>query len=108
MLSEVVNFEMGKIIIDNFECDIIDDFHLKKELLSEDMLQASYPLNIILDVSWHYGLEMFIIFITKDSDWENIIEKRLCVDINDLIDNLNHCIKNIKELLLKEEYFIDD
>jgi hypothetical protein len=92
-------FEPGEIIFNGFDEEILENFDPDSDLLTEDMLQVKYSNNLTLDVGWYIGLDRFIIYIVKDSDWERPIEKRLCKDVESLRLNLSECLENIKRLV---------
>lgn len=92
-------FGVGKIVYNEFDRGIIENFTPDSDLLSEDMLQVQYPNEILLDIGWHFGLKGFLITTVENLSWENPIEKRLCKDMNSLERNLYECLGNIERIL---------
>jgi len=64
--------------------------------LTEDMFQADYPNNYVIDVGWYLGVNKFRIYVIKDSNWEEPVLRIDCGDINTLNSRVEECINFVR------------
>lgn len=101
-MFDKIDFSPGQITFNDFNIDIYKPLDLDDDNLKEDMFKVSYPNHYILDVGWYSGVEKFIVFIIKDSDWDNPIKKVLCSDLLELNNSVEMCADYLRQKLIKE------
>ena len=100
-------FKKGKIVFNELDIAIFENNEVEESLLMEDLLQVEYPNGFILDVGWYVAVQRFIVYIIKDFNWEEVVEKRLCENTTELKRNLEECVEIITELSQDERYKIE-
>lgn len=100
-MFEKISFYPGKVIYEDFHIEINKPLDFEDDGLKEDMFKVQYPDNFILDIGWYDGINKFIIYIIKDFDWDNPIQKTEC-DLVDLYYKTETCAILIRDLLSKK------
>ena len=92
-----IDFDPGKVTYNDFDIDLI--YALTQEHLvdEKDLLQVEYPNNVLIDVGWH--TDSFIVSVAKNYNWENLIIKKKCKNIEELEKILKECIIKIREMI---------
>ena len=100
MLSKIINLKDIKIIKDDF-IDLNLSLNKQRDSLYEDMFSAQLErLNLNLDIGWYGDFKNgnFIIFLIKNSDWDEPIIKIKTRNTKELINNLEAILCFIEKL----------
>ena len=91
------NFQNGNIIYDNFCFDVSKKIECQEDSLVEDLLQVSFPDNLLLDLGWYPEFDItgqFVLQIIRNYDWDIPLYKRefsnLCMVYKELSDALKY------------------
>jgi hypothetical protein len=97
-----LDFSPGIVVFDDFNLNVDLPLDEDNDDLKEDMFQVEYPNDYIIDLGWYSGIKQFIVYIIKDCNWEEPIEKIKCQTIEGLDNYVQLCIDKVRELLSKE------
>lgn len=61
----------------------------------EDMLQVNYPNNYTLDMGWYEGLNKYVIYIIRDSEWGVPVAKYSAANEDDVAFLLQEAVEKI-------------
>jgi hypothetical protein len=91
----------GKVIFDELSNLIDYDIALISENLKEDLLQAAFPNEQILDIGWYPEFDKngaFRISLIADRDWESPIYTDTAKTWSDLDKILDHTLHKVKKI----------
>ncbi len=106
-MFENINLKGARVTYNDFEIDEEVSLGEQRDQLKEDMLQISFPDNIILDIGWYPEFDLcgsFKIVVIKDFDWSDPIFYRQTRDLKILKKYFDLGVKFIK----KQKFDIDD
>lgn len=86
-----IDFHNGTIAFSDLYVDLNIPAYQQSDKLKEDLLQITYPNNILIDMGWYPSFSpegSFRTLIIKDYDWENPVFCRETSDILELIEIL--------------------
>ena len=100
MMSIIDKIEIGVGKVEFNDMNFINDLNLINciDSLKEDLLQVSYPNNILLDVGWYPSFDIngrFHVRLIKDSDWDNIKYHSESRSIIELIIDINIAVSKV-------------
>lgn len=98
MFSDI-DFSPGRVTHNDFNIRIWSNFDVEDDSLKEDMFKVNYPKNYILDIGWYSGINKFIVYIVKDCDWDNPIQKIKCNDLKELINSVKKSADYLRSVL---------
>ncbi|MDE6469586.1 MAG: hypothetical protein K2L19_01005 [Eubacterium sp.] len=93
------NFKGGEIVYDEFHTDFSLPFSEQIDCLSEDLVQAVYVEDYILDIGWYPECNphgAFVIKLVKYYNWDNPFFKAICRSESELINNITEAVDFIK------------
>lgn len=99
-MFENFDFSPGKVTYNDFNLDPNLPLDEDNDGLKEDMFQVVYPQNYAIDVGWYSGVQQFIVYLIKDCNWEEPIEKIMCTNLNELEEGIESCIKEVNIKLI--------
>lgn len=110
MKLENIDFKSGTLTYNEFYIDSTISIEKQIAYLGEDMLQAEYPDNYVLDVGWYHGPNgRFVIYVIKDYEWDKpALRKetrslfRLEQYIQQAVDFITQSIDNKKAIISDE------
>lgn len=91
----------GKVIFDELSNLIDYDIALISENLKEDLLQAAFPNEQILDIGWYPEFDKngaFRISLIANRDWESPIYTDTAKTWSDLGKILDHTLHKVKQI----------
>lgn len=97
------DFAPGEIVHNSGALKADLDPGVYSKVLSQDLLQVSYPYSYVLDIGWYADIERFIIYIVQDLEWDMPVVKTMCRTITQLHEYVQESILLLQELIEREQ-----